>query len=168
MTQRTDFAAMSCSVARAWSIIGEPWTPLILRDLALGLSRFDDLQADLGIARNVLADRLRTLNAAGVVAKQSYQSSNRRRAEYVLTEMGRELIPVIVVLSQWGDRWLDDGAGPPIVFEHSCGAVSRAEIVCNHCRETLAPAEVTASAGPGSRSGPGSYAANALPKTPET
>ena len=164
MAQRTDFSAMACSLARAWAVIGEPWTPLILRDLALGFSRFEDLRADLGIARNVLAGRLRTLHDAGVVAKRDYRSANRTRSEYVLTEMGLELVPIIVVLTQWGDRWLDDGAGPPIVFRHSCGSMTRTRIVCDGCGAPAVAGDVAAFAGSGSRVGPGSHAAESLPR----
>ena len=165
MTQRTDFSAMACSVARAWSIVGEPWTPLILRDLSLGFSRFDDLQADLGIARSILTDRLRTLVTADVVSRQTYSSANRTRHEYVLTAMGRELIPLIVAVTQWGDRWLDDGAGPPINFAHACGADLHAQIICAQCGEPVAAGDVAASAGPGARIGPGTHRSDLLPKT---
>ena len=164
MAQRTDFSAMACSLARTWAIIGEPWTPLVLRDLALGISRFDELHADLGIARNVLAERLRTLHEAGVVEKRDYRSANRTRSEYVLTDMGRELVPIVVAVTQWGDRWLDDGEGPPIVFRHSCGAMTRAEVVCGACGTPVAADDVSAFAGSGSRRGPGTYAADLLPR----
>lgn len=163
MAQRTDFSAMACSLARTWSVVGESWTPLILRDLSLGLSRFDDLQADLGVARSVLSDRLATLEQAGVISKQPYASSNRTRYQYALTEMGRELVGLTVALTQWGDRWFDDGDGPPIVFEHSCGARLHAEIVCSECGESLTAGEVAARAGPGSRIGPGTYGIGSIP-----
>lgn len=164
MAQRTDFSAMACSIARAWSIVGEPWTPLILRDLSLGFSRFDDIQADLGIARSILTDRLRTLEAAGVISRQTYLSANRTRHEYVLTAMGGELTPLIVALTQWGDRWLDDGAGPPITFAHACGAALHAQIVCAHCGEPVVAGDVAASAGSGARIGPGTHRSDLLPK----
>ena len=96
MPQRTDFSSMACSLSRAWSVIGEPWTPLLIRDFALGMTRFDQFQADLGVARNVLADRLRTLLDAGVIEKREYRSANRAREEYVLTSMGRELVPIVM------------------------------------------------------------------------
>lgn len=164
MAQRTDFSAMACSVARTWSIVGEPWTPLVLRDLSLGFSRFDDLQADLGIARSILTDRLRTLVAAGVVSRQTYSSSNRTRHEYVLTSMGRELVPLIVAFTQWGDRWLDDGEGPPITFSHECGEALQAQIVCAQCGEPVAADGVAAFAGPGGRIGPGTHKSDLLPR----
>lgn len=164
MTQRTDFSAMACSIARAWSVVGEPWTPLIVRDLAMGFSRFDDLRADLGVARSVLADRLKTLEAAGVIERRTYRSVSRPRDEYVLTDMGRDLVPMVVALTQWGDRWLDDGNGPPVVFGHSCGVSAKAVIICSECGEPLEAGEVTASAGPGTRIGPGTHRADLLPR----
>lgn len=164
MAQRTDFSAMACSVARAWSIVGEPWTPLVLRDLSLGFSRFDDLQADLGIARSILADRLKTLEAAGVVSRQTYSSANRTRHEYVLTAMGRELVPLLVAFTQWGDRWLDDGEGPPITFAHECGDALEAQIVCARCGRPVAANDVAAFAGPGARNGPGTHKSDLLPR----
>lgn len=165
MAQRTDFAAMACSIARSWSIVGEPWTPLIIRDLSMGVTRFDHLQTDLGISRNVLADRLRTLTNSGVVTKRQYRSSNRARDEYILTEMGNELLPIIVAITQWGDRWLDSGAGPPIVFQHSCGAAIQAQTICKACGEPLTHPDVIAHAGPGSETGPGTNAADHLPRS---
>ncbi|MGI9605950.1 MAG: winged helix-turn-helix transcriptional regulator [Acidimicrobiales bacterium] len=164
MSQRTDFSTMACSIARAWSIVGEPWTPLILRDLTLGFSRFDDLQVDLGIARSTLTDRLRTLEGAGVVARKTYRSANRTRYEYVLTDMGRELLPIVVAITQWGDRWLDDGGGAPITFTHDCGSVLQADIVCKECGESIGADRVQALAGPGARIGPGSNLSDLLPR----
>lgn len=166
VTTRTDFSAMACSIARAWFVVGEAWTPLILRDLSLGFTRFDELRADLGIARSILADRLRTLERAGVVTKRPYESTNRPRHEYVLTDMGRELVPLIVAIAQWGDRWLDDGSGPPIEFDHSCGETAEAMIICSHCQGPIKADDVTARVGPGSQIGPGSYRADLLPTTP--
>lgn len=166
MVQRSDFRSMACSIARSWAVVGEPWTPLVLRDLALGMSRFNEIQSDLGIARNVLSDRLRTLEAAGIVARNEYRSANRKRFEYVLTERGMELVPIVVALAQWGDRWLDDGAGPPIEFHHSCSAPLQVRVVCDECGEEVVAGDVSAYAGPGSRVGPGSHAADVLPTRP--
>ncbi len=158
---------MACSLSRAWSVIGEPWTPLLIRDFALGMTRFDQFQGDLGVARNVLADRLRTLLDAGVIEKREYRSANRAREEYVLTSMGRELVPIVMAVTQWGDRWLDDGAGPPVLFHHDgCGQTSRARLVCDRCGEPLEAGELSLLAGPGARVGPGTLAADQLPREP--
>ncbi len=167
VTQRTDFSAMACSIARAWAVIGEPWTPLIIRDLSLGFARFDDVQADLGIARSTLTDRLRTLEQAGVIVRRAYPSTTRTRQEYVLTEMGQELVPLVVAISRWGDRWLDDGKGPPIVFRHVCGTTLAADLVCAGCRRAVVASDVSAFAGPGSALGPGTNRADVLPSLSE-
>jgi DNA-binding HxlR family transcriptional regulator len=157
---------MACSLSRTWSVIGEPWTPLIIRDLAIGLTRFEQFQTDLGIARNVLTERLHTLLQAGVIERREYQSENRRREEYVLTPMGKDLVPIVMAITQWGDRWLDDGAGPPVVFHHDrCEHASVARLVCDHCNDPLEADELTLVAGPGSRAGPGTYAAQQLPRS---
>lgn len=159
---------MACSLARTWGIIGEPWTPLILRDLALGLRRFEDIRADLGIARNVLADRLQTLAQAGIVERQQYESANRPRFEYVLSKKGKELVPIIMAITQWGDRWTTDGAEPPVVFHHQgCGERSTAQIVCDSCGEELRADDLQLLAGPGSKTGPGTFLADMLPRTVE-
>ena len=118
--KRSSVGHFNCSIARALDIVGEWWTLLILRDIFLGLRRFEAIQADLGIARNVLSDRLSTLVGQGVLERRRYQEHPERH-EYVLTEMGRELAPVLASLMQWGDRWLSPD-GPPLVLLHrDCG-----------------------------------------------
>src|SRR5687767_5069851 len=102
--RRTSFADMNCSIAQALEVVGEWWTLLILRDVFLGVRRFDDFQKRLGIARNVLADRLDTLVERGILERRPYQD-RPPRDEYVLTEKGRDLLPVIHALREWGDRW---------------------------------------------------------------
>ncbi len=152
MTQRTDFSAMACSIARAWSVIGEPWTPLILRDLTIGLRRFDQLRQDLGISANILSDRLKTLEAAGIVERKAYKGQHRTRQEYHLTTSGEELVPVLIALTNWGDRWLSDNT-PPAVFLHDpCGTdAATAVVVCSHCGDPMTQRNTTAHPGPGSR-----------------
>src|SRR3954462_3449695 len=92
-----------CSAARALEIVGERWTLLILRDALLGIRRFDDFQASLGIARNVLADRLGRLVEAGVLERRPY-CERPLRHEYRLTAKSRDLWPVVHALVSWGDR----------------------------------------------------------------
>jgi len=135
--------------------IGEWWTLLILRDLFIGLSRFDDLRADLGIASNILSDRLDTLVGRGIVERRPYQE-HPARSEYVLTPKGEDLFPVIAALMRWGDRWEADAAGPPALVVHAeCGEVTQAVVVCSHCGLALRADNVTTMAGPGGRVGPG-------------
>src|ERR1700760_672943 len=97
--QRTDFSAMACSIARTLDVIGEPWSPLVLRDVWVGLNRFDQLQADLGISRKVLTGRLNPLVDHGILARRPYD--RRPRHEYVLTQQGTELIDLLMVMAGW-------------------------------------------------------------------
>jgi DNA-binding HxlR family transcriptional regulator len=99
--RRTSFAGIHCSLARSLEVIGDWWTPLILRDLYLGVTRFDDLVLDLGISRNLLASRLRALVANGLVERRRYQE-HPPRFDHVLSEAGRELVPVLLALTDCG------------------------------------------------------------------
>lgn len=153
--RRTTLDHMTCSLARTVNVIGEWWTPLILRDLFAGITRFEDLRRDLGIASNVLTDRLATLTEHGIVERRPYQEAPPRW-EYVLTEKGRDLLPIVMTWIGWGDRWKAGTKGPPAVFIHDrCGAPAQPRLVCAHCGEDLNAEEVTAIAGPGGRVGPG-------------
>jgi DNA-binding HxlR family transcriptional regulator len=153
--KRTSLNHMTCSIARTMDVIGEWWTPLILRDLFLGVTRFEDLRRDLGIATNVLSDRLETLQVGGVVERHPYQQSPVRH-EYVLTEKGRDLYPVILTVMAWGDRWMAGDDGPPALVHHrSCAHNVSARVVCNQCGVPLTQASTVALAGPGGKTGPG-------------
>ena len=102
--QRKRFSDMPCPIARALDIVGERWTLLILRDVSSGIRRFDALQKRLGIARNILTERLSWLVDQGVLEKRAYEE-RPPRYEYRLTEKGRGLFPVLVALMTWGQRW---------------------------------------------------------------
>jgi DNA-binding HxlR family transcriptional regulator len=152
---RTSFAAMSCSIARTLEVMGEWWTPLILRDVAVGIVCFDDLQRDLGISRKVLAERLDTLVGHGLLQRRPYQQHPARH-QYLLTAKGRDLVPVLFALMAWGDRWTASGEGPPMRLRHrGCGEATTAEVTCARCGEPLALDEVTMEPGPGGHAGPG-------------
>jgi DNA-binding HxlR family transcriptional regulator len=153
--QRTAFEGMACSVARALDVIGEAWTPLIVRDLSLGIGRFDAIQHDLGISRKVLSERLARLVQEGVVERVPYQD-NPPRYDYRLTEKGLDLAPVLVALKAWGDRWAAGEAGPPLLFRHeACGTVGDPVPTCPGCGQRMTVADVTPLAGPGAAAGPG-------------
>lgn len=114
MTPRKNFDHIPHGLARALSIMGEWWTPLIIHSLHEGNHRFEEIQASLGIARNILTDRLTTLVSNGVVRRDEY-NSRPQRYEYRLTESGEELIPILDQLRNWGDKWFngdDDDDGP--------------------------------------------------------
>lgn len=147
--QRTDFARMPCSIARSLAVAGEPWSPLVLRDVYVGINRFDDLQRDLGISRKVLAERLSHLVGAGMLERRAY-SERPRRHEYVLTGMGSEFVDVLMAMVAWGDRWTAGAAGPPVLYRHrSCGLVTHVEPHCAACGEILHSTDVDVEAGPG-------------------
>jgi DNA-binding HxlR family transcriptional regulator len=117
---KRDYEGQVCSIARALELVGERWTLLIIRDLALGHHRFDQLLGSLGIASNVLTDRLNRLVSDGVVERVAY-SERPQRFEYHLTKKGRELGVALLALMQWGDRHLSDKP-PRIARRRSDGA----------------------------------------------
>ena len=153
--RQTSFAHMACSMARSLELIGDWWTPLIIRDLQLGVDRFDALADDLGISRNLLAARLSHLVEHGIVARSRYQE-HPRRDRYVLTEGGWELVPVLLALTAWGDRWATPEGGPPLLFRHRrCGNHFTPTVSCSACGQPLRKGEVEALPGPGARTSPG-------------
>ncbi|MEU4196972.1 helix-turn-helix domain-containing protein [Kribbella sp. NPDC026611] len=153
--RQTSFSSMQCSIARSLELIGDWWTPLIIRDLYYGISRFDDLVEDLSISRNLLAARLTHLVKHGIVYRRPY-SEHRARHEYLLTESGRDLMPVLIALMAWGDRWATPEGGPPVLLEHRpCGHRSTPVVSCDACGEPVRPGEFDALPGPGARPSPG-------------
>jgi DNA-binding HxlR family transcriptional regulator len=138
-----------CSIARSLEVLGERWTLLIVRDVLLGVRRFDDFQHSLGVARNVLTDRLGRLVDAGVLERVSYQNRPPRH-EYALTAMGRELAVPIIALMQWGDRHHAGQAGPPRLAHHrDCGAPVQAALVCTGCGRPVPARDLDVVPGPG-------------------
>jgi DNA-binding HxlR family transcriptional regulator len=109
---RKTFEGMNCSIGRALDQIGEWWSLLIVRECTLGTRRFDEFQRRLGIARNVLTNRLNHLIEQGILEKIPLGDSERFY-QYRLTPKGEELYPVLVALLQWGDRWIETEQGPP-------------------------------------------------------
>ena len=113
--------ASICSAARSLELLGDRWVLLLIREVLFGTRRFEDFAAHLGIARNVLSDRLAKLVKAGVLLQVPLRTDGRRQG-YRLSEMGEDLIPVLVALMQWGDRWLQTPDTIPIrVIERSTG-----------------------------------------------
>lgn len=150
--RKASFSDMRCSIAQALEVIGEWWTPLIVRDLMMGVSRFEALQSRLGIARNVLTDRLNHLVDRGIVERVSYQD-NPPRYDYRLTEKGADLWLAITALREWGDRW-EAPHGPPIELVHrACGHVTTVVPTCSACGEVLDRRGVRAVEGPGAVEG---------------
>jgi DNA-binding HxlR family transcriptional regulator len=147
--KRTSFANWPCSIARTVDLIGDGWTPMVMREAFYGTTRFDDFERALGIGRHVLSQRLGRLVDAGVLEQRAYQQ-NPLRHDYLLTEQGRELFPVLAAMMAWGDRWLASADGPPILLRHAkCGHDARAEVVCGDCGEPLELDDVMLHLGPG-------------------
>ena len=148
-----DGGTTTSSIARALEVIGDRWSILIIRDTFRGIRRFEEIRRDLGIPRAVLSERLSHLVDTGVLAKRQYMA-HPPRFEYRLTDMGRELSPVLVGLMQWGDRWLSQG-GPPTVLVHDpCGTEVRLGFHCWHCGEDFGPMDIVGRPGPGSTGSP--------------
>lgn len=166
-----DLGPRQCSVARALGVFSDPWTFVVLREAFFGVRRFDDFQYNLSISRNVLTKRLKHLVDHGIFERSQYQT-RPPRYEYRLTEKGRSMYSIMAALMAWGDRWLDEGAGPPLVLVHErCGSQTSAEVVCAHCHEPIEVREMRYRLGPGSdldevaslAGGAGSYAIDGQP-----
>lgn len=125
------------SVQRALGQVGDAWSFLILREAYFGVRRFDAFQSGTGASPNILTDRLKKLVTYGVLEKHAY-CERPPRFEYRLTVKGLDLYPAIVLLMRWGDRWLDDGAGPPLDLVHvPCGHVTKPVLRCEHCEGAI-------------------------------
>lgn len=143
---------MACSIARTLDVMGEPWSPLVLRNIYVGITRFDQLQQNLGISRKVLAERLRWLTENEVLERRQY-SARPPRHEYVLTAKGLELFQVLMVMVAWGDKWLAGEAGPPVLYRHhACGQIAHAELHCSACGEPMSATDIDVLPGPGAAS----------------
>ncbi|MCQ9179721.1 helix-turn-helix transcriptional regulator [Streptomyces sp. IBSBF 2953] len=149
MSARKSFANWPCSIARTVDLLGDAWTPLVLREAFYGSRRFEEFQQGLGIARSTLADRLRRLVDEGLMEKRLYESEPPRH-EYLLTDKGQDFFPVLAAITTWGDRWLAGDDGPPIALHHEvCGHDARPEVVCSACGEPVRSENTSARIGPG-------------------
>src|SRR5262245_40653188 len=143
------FAQQNCSIAQPLSFLGERWSILVLREIALGRRRFDEMQEELGIATNILSRRLSTLLDEGVLEKHRY-NAHPERFEYRFTEKGRELIPILLAFLRWGDRYTAGRAGPPLETVHTkCGHSFHMVPTCSHCGEEVDALGMQPRPGPG-------------------
>ena len=143
----------TCSIARTLALIGDRWTLLVLRDVANGVRRFDELAGHLGIARNLLSGRLARLARHGLVERTAYREpGERERYEYRLSGAGRELVPVLLAFMAWGDRHLAGPEGAPAVVRHAgCGAPVKVSLTCADGHQLGDRPRLRAEPGPGSR-----------------
>jgi DNA-binding HxlR family transcriptional regulator len=124
MPGKTDLSELNCSLARTLEVVGDWWTLLIIRDAFLGVRRFGDFQNSTGIAKNILSVRLERLAANGIVDR----GGSERRPVYQLTERGRALLPAVVALMQWGDKWVSANKPPVIVTDEKGRPVAPVEL----------------------------------------
>jgi DNA-binding HxlR family transcriptional regulator len=124
----------ACSIAAALGVLGEKWSLLVVRELALNVHRFDQIQRNTGAPRDILTSRLRRLEQAGVVEKRQYQD-RPVRFEYHLTGAGDELRPILLALSQWGERWTSQENA--VRWVHTCGHEVQLVHTCEECGEPV-------------------------------
>lgn len=138
MGRTADYSRQSCSIAAALEVIGDPWTLLVIRDAFAGVRRFEQWQDHLGVARNVLAARLKTLVAHGILEPQVY-SERPLRHEYVLTKKGKDLYGVMLTLHGWGSKYMyGEGEEAAVAIIHkSCGNLLDPGLACNCCGEKV-------------------------------
>ena len=157
LTQETrdlpEISVENCTIGRAMAILGERWTLIVLREVSVGVRRFAEMRERTGMPRQVLTDRLAALVDGGILRRVPYREQGaRQRYEYRLTEKGFDLFPVLLAVREWGDRYLADADGPPVVNVHrECGAPVRVFLRCDDGHEPRSPREVVGRPGPGAR-----------------
>ncbi len=142
------FADQNCSIAAALAVMGERWTLLVMREVLLGRRRFAEIRERVGVAPNILSDRLQTLVEQGLLERLRY-GKHPEALEYVPTRKGVDVTPVLIALGRWGD---DHAAplGPPRVYVHtSCNHDAQPQLHCGHCQRPLVPQELKVRPGPG-------------------
>jgi DNA-binding HxlR family transcriptional regulator len=147
------YDSQNCSVARALEVVGDRWTLLVVRSAFEGVRRFDDFQTTLGVARNVLTDRLGRLCAEGIMRRVRYQE-RPERFEYRLTRKGVGLWPALMSLLLWGDQHYAEDGPPTIVVHRGCGGALTTKLTCATCGAALGPTDVDVRPGPGAVADP--------------
>lgn len=133
---RSDLPSQTCTIARAVAQVGDEWTLLIVREMFLGTRRFDDFLRHTGMSSHILSQRLKKLEALGLIRRAPY-SEHPPRHEYRLTEKGRDLWTVIIALKQWGDCWLNTEETPVQIVHKTCGQVTKPQMTCPDCGERI-------------------------------
>ncbi|MBS0469285.1 MAG: helix-turn-helix transcriptional regulator [Proteobacteria bacterium] len=138
-----------CPVARTLAVVGDRWTGLIVRELFLGVKRFEEFQVQTGMSSHLLSTRLKRLEGDGIVSRQPY-SVRPLRHEYRLTPKGLDLYPLLLSLKAWGEKWggLEPQAAPAMVITHrQCGHEIGLQLICPECHEPFGPRDTQASIG---------------------
>lgn len=145
------FSTDNCTIGRAMAVLGERWTFVVVREVANGIRRFDDMRRHTGMPRQVLTDRLALLIDHDILRRAAYREEGQReRHEYRLTDKGFELFPVMLAVAEWGDRYYADNTGPPVEFAHrECGAPVTLTVGCAEGHEVTAPRDIVSRPGPG-------------------
>ena len=145
------YSTDNCTIGRAMAVLGERWTFVVVREVANGIRRFDDMRRHTGIPRQVLTDRLTLLIDHDILRRVAYREEGQReRHEYRLTDKGFELFPLMLAVAEWGDRYYADDAGPPVEFAHrDCGAPVAVTVRCAEGHEITAPRDIGTRPGPG-------------------
>ena len=153
MSEPTRVRMENCSIERTLTVLGEKWTLLVLREAFNGVRRFDDMQAGTGAPRQVLSARLARLVREGLLRKEPYREpGSRSRDEYRLTQKGIDLYSIMVGLMHWGDRYMADPEGPPVILTHrECGSPIEVTMRCADGHDVPSARQVTAMLGPGAR-----------------
>jgi DNA-binding HxlR family transcriptional regulator len=134
---RSDWSAATCPIARSLDVVGDPWVVLVLREALTGATRFEQFRSALGIADNVLSRRLAAMVEAGLLTRAPYDAGNRTREEYLLTDAGADLLPVLNALAQWGECHRPAATGRMEVVHDRCGEVMSSADTCTSCGARL-------------------------------
>jgi DNA-binding HxlR family transcriptional regulator len=139
---RSDWSTKTCPIARGLDVLGDPWVILVLREVLSGVHRYDELRDHLGVADNVLSNRLHGMVDEGILARRPYSSGNRLRSEYFLTEAGADALPVLNALARWGNRHTSAPKGRMRIIHRDCGTEAMSADRCDTCAVALTPENV--------------------------
>jgi DNA-binding HxlR family transcriptional regulator len=142
------FTGQNCSIAAALGVIGERWTLLVMREVLFGHRRFAEIRRNIGVAPNILTDRLQMLVDHGLLERRLY-TEHPESYEYMPTRKGVDVNPVITALMQWGDDYAAPNGAPRIPVHSACGHDAHPRLRCSHCGEIIKPSHLRVRPGPG-------------------
>ena len=146
---KSSFSNMNCAIAQTLERVGEWWTLLILRNAFCGMARFDDFHEHLGISTNILSNRLAHLTEAGIL-KREISKADARSFEYKLTPMGLSLYPILIAMTEWGEKWVPHSKGPRVrLLERNTNRPIKGVVIQSSEGRPLSPFDVKMIDGPG-------------------